>query len=336
MKVPVILSERYTLKEELTNAGAGTSCWGFVTDITGERLFIKEFLTPIYPANTSDYTPEQIKAKTKIAEAFYKHKSEYYKRLNRANNGNLIFIRDFFRHESKYYIVTEAVTDGVVNASNLHNLTAKLSDEKILVLLKSLAFTISRLHLEGIIHCDLKPANILIKRTEEDFYTAKLIDFDSGIIEDDQDITEDLQFDTVYMSPEMLKRSVGEAIALTDKSDIFALGIIFYEYLTGDIPAFDVKKYGNIAEAVLDGAKPSLNLPSVKYKPLITSMLNIKPEGRPSAWEVFKALKSFSADKSSSSDSYTPPPDSKGPGKTDSSSSKSTVGDKYFNTPDPL
>ena len=70
--------------------------------------------------------------------------------------------------------------------------------------------------------------------------------------------------------------------------DVFALGIVFHEYLTGQMPDFDSRKYQYVYEAVLDGGKVSCN-PGIKpeYKKIIESMLKRNPKERPNALEVY-------------------------------------------------
>src|SRR3989339_2062165 len=90
-------------------------------------------------------------------------------------------------------------------------------------------------HDRGIIHRDLKPSNILITRTGEpmvkDFGLARHIDAPSDV-----PLPGQIRGTPAYMSPEQaegLRHEIGE------RSDIYSLGAMFYEMLTGRPPFFD-------------------------------------------------------------------------------------------------
>lgn len=90
-------------------------------------------------------------------------------------------------------------------------------------------------HSAGVVHCDLKPANILLTRLGD----PKVADFDLSRLQSDTDVT--ARGNVAFMSPEQLAE---EPWALTNPSDIFALGGILYNLLTGDFP------HGDTYEAV--------------------------------------------------------------------------------------
>lgn len=95
-----------------------------------------------------------------------------------------------------------------------------------------LADALQAAHREGIIHRDLKPANILLDRNGEarlvDFGLAKWID-DNG----DVTVTGELVGTPAYMSPE---QACGEAEQIDARSDVYGLGIVLFEMITGQRP----------------------------------------------------------------------------------------------------
>ncbi len=94
---------------------------------------------------------------------------------------------------------------------------------------------ISHAHRHGILHCDLKPANVLVTRAEG---RAKVIDFGIARAVDDlpaaETVTQDLIFGSPpYISPEMMMEG---GKALDTRTDVYALGLILYELLVGTLP----------------------------------------------------------------------------------------------------
>ena len=113
---------------------------------------------------------------------------------------------------------------------------AKLGLRERLELVATIADAVNHAHQRGVIHRDLKPANILVDRQGK----AKVLDFGVARLTDG-----DLQTATMntsagqilgtipYMSPE---QASGDIAAIDTRSDIFALGVVLYEVLTGRLP----------------------------------------------------------------------------------------------------
>jgi len=105
--------------------------------------------------------------------------------------------------------------------------------ERVANIIRQLGIAIAAVHEMNIIHRDLKPANIMLHHATAGVEQVKIVDFSIAKINDDVVAPSDnVIVGTVsYMSPEQLR---GEP--LTKASDIFALGIIAYEMLTGRRP----------------------------------------------------------------------------------------------------
>jgi serine/threonine protein kinase len=205
--------------------------------------------------------------------------------------GNLIATLDFFRIGAKYYKVTEKVDVAGLQTRDI----AALDFPAQLVLLKTVAHSLKILHDLRIVHSDLKPGNVLVKRTELG-YTTKLIDFDSSYIAGNPPPPEEIVGTMNYYSPELVRYIQGAAAPgeLTEASDIFALGLIYAEYLTGAMPPFD-PAYHEPAVAVLHGQP--LKLGPSRAPTLITDlverMLLPDPAARPSVAQVHSTLMSL-------------------------------------------
>ena len=169
---------------------------------------------------------------------------------------------------------------------------SKMSFEQIMLIIKVLLYNVTALHKAGIVHGDLKPTNILFQKTVADVYTSKLIDFDSSFLEEDPPKDEsELQGDMVYFAPESFLFVAEEEGTVNCKIDVFALGIIIHQYLTGETPYFDRDKYNYTFEAVLDGAEIGISpLINKNIAGIILRMLDKNPETRPSCEQIFKEI----------------------------------------------
>ena len=198
----------------------------------GRQFFIKEFLSPTYPDQNAPGS-EKIKAKKRArCAAFEAHHRGVQRALAllSAYGGNLIVTLDFFRWGAKYYKVTEKVDAAGLSVADVRRLGLRTQ----LVLMKTVSHSLKILHDLKIVHSDLKPSNVLIKQTELG-YTTKLIDFDSSYIAG-RPPPEEIVGTINYYSPELLGYIQEAGVTPAElglASDVFALGLIYTEYLTG-------------------------------------------------------------------------------------------------------
>jgi serine/threonine protein kinase len=279
----------YRLLEDFRVVGAGLSEWTFA-ERDGRTYFIKRFLAPTYPddaAPGSARTKARKRARCAAFEAHHRGIQAAMAPLT-SYGGNLIATLDFFREGAKYYKVTEKVDLAGLEPRDV----AVLGFPAQLVLLKTVAHSLKILHDLDIVHSDLKPSNVLIKRTELG-YTTKLIDFDSSYVVGSPPPPEEIVGTMNYYSPELVSYIQGSTTAtdLTEASDIFALGLIYCEYLTGALPAFD-PAYHEAAIAVLHGVQlrvPAGHAPA-EVITLVERMLLADPAARPTVAEVHATL----------------------------------------------
>lgn len=285
----------YTIIQDFTTAGGGLSKWTFATKGSKE-YFIKEFLSPTYPIEGSPGGTEIKLKKKEQCRIFEGHHQNLMVVLagKCKDGGNLVVTKDFFRDGSKYYKVTDKVD---VASLQVEDIVKQPLDKRTLIL-KTVAHSLRILHGEGIVHGDLKPANILIKETKTGDYTTKLIDFDNSFLsENPPSNLEEVVGDMVYYSPELGRYVQGDTDIkpnhLRLESDIFALGLIFCQYLTGEMPEFDQEKYKYPYVAVFDGIP--LTVKDEDLPPNLVSFINTmlleNPKKRPNIQTVFTQLK---------------------------------------------
>ncbi len=299
----------YKMLEDFVVVG-GMSKISFV-EKGGKEYFIKEFLSPKYPLPESPGS-EKVKAqRRKDCEAFERHHRELNKKIRTkvSIGGNLVFAIDFFRCGTCYYKVTEKVDTTSLSCEDI----SKLPLDKILIIARSVCHSLRILHDLNIVHGDLKPDNILIKRTSSGL-TGKIIDFDDSYFsENPPKDRESLVGTPEYYSPEQAAYIMDEdeeidGSTLTLKSDIFTLGIILCEYFTGKKPVLP-SDCGSTWICVEKGKSftHAKDIPS-GIKNLIDWMLRKVPNERPTIGQVFETLKSIK-----SGDAPSPPPPTSAP-----------------------
>lgn len=140
---------------------------------------------------------------------------------------NIVDIYDVGEENGYHYIVME-----YVRGKDLKQLIAQrgaLCKEEAVAIMKQLVSAVAEAHRRNIIHRDIKPQNVLIK----DDGTLKVVDFGIALAQDALQLT---QSDSVMGSVHYLAPEVARGEAATRQSDIYSLGIVFYELLSGEVP----------------------------------------------------------------------------------------------------
>lgn len=138
-------------------------------------------------------------------------------------------------------------------------------------------------HSRGVIHRDIKPQNILISEDK----TPKLSDWGLGKIISDNNVTKTLAFSLNYASPEQV--APGIFGRCDERTDIFQMGIVFYELLTGCIP-FSGEGVGEFSTSIIhnDPKIPSaINPDAKKFDKIIMRCLKKDPDERYRCIEEF-------------------------------------------------
>jgi serine/threonine protein kinase len=316
---------KYTVSRDFDSTNGGQCQWGFAKAKAGaEEVFIKKFLSPVYPGNSAPGSEKGKQKRRDQCEVFEKKQLAIMKALSACGDGGLVVRTiDFFKHGddhgSHYFKVSQKVDTSTLS-DQVHDLEMK----KRLFVMLTAAGALKILHNSKIIHLDLKPDNILIQEWENRLI-AKIIDFDNSILEGEPTTPEFLVGDQVYYSPEFAEyiNKEGKTPTPNQKSDIFSLGLIFCQYWTGSLPTFS-ERYQYAYEAVLNGEKLTLpgildSEPSIyksrlsvsvnltasmpmkrpsnsthqKLELLIENMLNPKPENRLSIVKVHQIVKNL-------------------------------------------
>lgn len=149
------------------------------------------------------------------------------KAISKMDHANIVQVYDVGEYETRPYIVME-----YVDGTTLKQLLKKrfiFPVTEALDIMKQLTSALIHAHNNDIIHRDIKPHNVLIKNDG----TVKITDFGIAISHDTMQLTSS---DTVLGSAHYLAPEIINGDNVSNLADIYALGIVFYELLTGDVP----------------------------------------------------------------------------------------------------
>jgi len=185
------------------------------------------------------------------------------------NHRNIITIHDIGVIGEQHYISMEYLEEGDLEARLRRGITPKEAVELLTTLGECLEFV----HRKGIIHRDIKPANILFRKDG----TPILTDF--GIAKQVQQDTNLTMDGTAMGSPDYLSPEQAECKPLDGRTDIYGLGVVLYEMLTGCKP-YHGKSYIDTVMAHIREPIPSLPDHLQRYQALLDRMMAKDPQDR--------------------------------------------------------
>jgi serine/threonine protein kinase len=181
--------------------------------------------------------------------------------LAKLNHPNIVSIFDSGHTEAgDYYFVMEYV-DGVNLRDVLHG--GHLEPAKALAIVPQVCDALQYAHEQGIVHRDIKPENILLDGRGQvkiaDFGLAKLLDPSSQ--NEHISRTGQRMGTAHYMAPEQVQDSTD----VDNRADIYSLGVVFYEMLTGELPIGHFSKPSKTVK--LDGRLDKVVLKTLENRP---------------------------------------------------------------------
>ena len=243
------LNQRFFLDKELGRGGMG-AVYSATDQVLERKVAIK-----VLKEQSGEDVGKKLRLEAQIAA--------------RLLHDNVVRIYDFNRADEAYYLVMEEVT-GTSYAKRWRVLS--LPDR--LRVLAEVADALDYAHHQGVVHRDVKPANVLLTGSD----VPKLSDFGLSIIAAHGDQTGIIRGTPHYMSPEQTRGS-----RLDYRTDLYSLGVMVYESATGSVPFTGTSSSVMSQHYQADPERPrSRNrLISPELEALILTLLSKRPDQRP-------------------------------------------------------
>lgn len=200
--------------------------------------------------------------------------------VGRFSHPNIISIYDVNRHNQHDYMAMDYLPGGDCSALIKENTLTPL---RSLAILRDISHALEYIHKQGFVHCDIKPDNIMFRANG----SAVLTDF--GIARElDNTKTTTISGTPHYMSPEQAQGN-----RLDKTADIYSLGILLFEMLTGSVP-YQGKDAIAVAMKHVSAPLPLLPESLQVFQPLLHRMLAKRPGARfQNCHELIHALDFF-------------------------------------------
>jgi serine/threonine protein kinase len=266
-----VLDERYEIRAPLGKGGMGTVYRGWQLSVDREVA-----IKVIHPKLSNDRSA----VKRFLREA---------RLASRLSQPNIVNVYDFGQSGNVLYLVMELLR-GHTLASQLGQ-GRRINPKRTITIASQLCDALEAAHAQGIVHRDLKPSNIVILDDPPGRDLIKVLDFGlaKSLIQDSGSVvtnTDALLGTPLYMAPEQIEGKVSD-----QRADLYSLGCMMYEMLTGRPPFVEnavsavLARHMHDTHAALPGHVPS------KLRGLIDKLLAKSVEDRlQTAGEVRRIL----------------------------------------------
>ncbi len=242
MSAPIVLSNRYQLEERL---GSGGMAMVFrAQDLMLERTVAIKLLRTDF-SRDSDFR-ERFRQEAKA--------------VANLSHPNIVTVHDFGLDGGRLFIVMEDVPG--TDLKTIINQRGRFTEEEAIALMIQACAGIGYAHRAGLVHCDVKPQNMLVTPDKR----LKVVDF--GIARAFATIAPDEKTEVVWGSPQYFSPEQAAGDPPSPASDVYSLGVVMFEMLTTRLP-FQDPEAEELARMHRELPPPSIR----KYNRLVSSSL---------------------------------------------------------------
>jgi serine/threonine-protein kinase PpkA len=189
--------------------------------------------------------------------------------VGQLSHPNIVSIYDIGRHENWNYIAMDYLPGGSVHDRMMKGISAS----EAVNITRDIAIALDHAHEKGYVHRDIKPENILFRADD----SAVLTDF--GVAKGVGGVSRMTNVGQVVGTPHYMSPEQTRGKDLDARSDLYSLGVVFYEMLTGSVP-FQGNEAVTIAIKHISAPIPKLPRPYEQYQKIIDKLLAKDPDQR--------------------------------------------------------
>jgi serine/threonine protein kinase len=189
------------------------------------------------------------------------------------NHPNIIVVHDVGVADGLYYYAMAGL-DGGDLTQRIRN--GGLTPQEALKVVRQIADALAYAHEQGIVHRDIKPDNVLFRSRDD---TAILTDF--GIAKSlNNDLNQLTKIGSAVGTPKYMSPEQARGQRVDGRSDLYSLGVMFYEMLTG-LPPYQAEEAVTLAIKHCQDPIPRLRTELARFQPLLDSLMAKDPAQRP-------------------------------------------------------
>ncbi|HEX2494570.1 MAG TPA: serine/threonine-protein kinase [Steroidobacter sp.] len=203
---------KYVIVKEVGRGSTG------VVYLSNDPYYRRDVAIKVYNHESHDEDRARVTRKMFLSEAHM---------VGMLQHPNILPIFDAGEEEGRYYIVTEHV-HGARTLSAYCKPDNLLPVDDVVEIMYKCAKALHYAHSRGVIHRDIKPSNVMLTQAND----VRIIDFGIALLADSEiSRIEGIAGSPSYMSPEQV-----QSLEITNRSDLYSLGAVMYEMLTGFRP----------------------------------------------------------------------------------------------------